>query len=82
MNPGREVYLIEDMAPCHQKCQRMCKEERAELGIVNVIWCANSPDMNKIEGAWDHMKVIVYPKIVMGASEAEVVAHKKRTLEI
>jgi len=45
-NPDKEVYLVEDNAPSHQKASRFLEEVRKERGIRKVPHPPNSPNLN------------------------------------
>ena len=52
------VWLVEDNAPAYQSAQTIDFEERLKMNIQTFNWPDNSPDLNKIEQAWDYEKVI------------------------
>ena len=52
------VWLVEDNAPAHQAAQTIDFEDRLKMNIKTFNWPAHSPDLNKIEQAWDYEKVI------------------------
>ena len=52
------MYLIEDNASPHAKAKRFTTQLRAEYrGLVRVVkWPPHSPNLNRIERIWDHLK--------------------------
>lgn len=53
---GRRVWIVEDNASPHATARRFTVNERHQQGVHVVDWPPRSPDLNKIERIWDHVK--------------------------
>lgn len=51
---GGEARVLEDSAPCHTA--KVTKKKKEDLGIVNQVHPASSPDLNPIEPMWYELK--------------------------
>jgi transposase len=72
VNPGKQVWFIDDNVGLHGKAHRSLADYAKCIGIQRVpFWPPNSPDLHPIENSFDYLKDHVESYIPINTSKKE-----------